>query len=430
MMSKKKVLYILHNHPTIRPGGSESYALELYEAMRGSQEFDPVLMARLGDDVAAERTSHAGSPFSRINEDENQHFFFTEEGHFDFFFMTLREKSLYTNQFAEFLRAERPDVVHFQHTFFMGIDLVSLTRRVLPDVPIVYTLHEYLPICHRQGQLLRTSGELCLQWSPRRCNECFPDIPPQQFFLRERFAKAHLEHVDMFLAPSHFLLERYVDWGISRDRIRFEDYGRWPEPRVPAPAEERPRNRLAFFGQANPYKGLQVLLGAMSRLQGPRPDIHLTLHAANLELQHEQWREAFHHLLSEAGPTVSNRGAYNHAAVPQLMSEADWVIVPSLWWENSPLVIQEAFLHGRPVLCSNVGGMAEKVSDGVNGLHFQVGNPQSLADTIVRAVDTPGLWEQLQSNIPPVYSMQEHTASLSSLYEELMGRDREAALAG
>ena len=121
-MSKKKVLYILHNHPSIRPGGSESYALELYEAMRGSEDFEPVLMARLGNDVAAPRTAHAGSPFSRINEDENQHFFFTEEGHFDFFFMTLREKSQYTNHFAEFLRAERPDVVHFQHTFFMGID--------------------------------------------------------------------------------------------------------------------------------------------------------------------------------------------------------------------------------------------------------------------------------------------------------------------
>jgi glycosyltransferase involved in cell wall biosynthesis len=109
------------------------------------------------------------------------------------------------------------------------------------------------------------------------------------------------------------------------------------------------------------------------------------------------------------------------------MSEADWVIVPSLWWENSPLVIQEAFLHGRPVICSNVGGMAEKVTDGVNGLHFQVGSPQALADTIVRAVDTPGLWEQLQANVPPVYSMQEHTASLAGLYEELLGRDRQVA---
>ncbi len=431
-MSKKKVLYILHNHPSIRPGGSESYALELYEAMRESQEYQPVLMARLGNDVSKPRTSHAGAPFSNINDDENQHFFFTEEAHFDFFLMTLREKSQYTNKFAEFLRSEKPDVVHFQHTFFMGIDLVSLTRRVLPEVPIVYTLHEYLPICHRQGQLQRSSGELCLQWSPRRCNECFPEIPPQQFFLRERFARSHFEHVDTFLAPSHFLLERYVDWGLPRERIRFEDYGRWPEPRVPAPDEgqPRPRNRLAFFGQANPYKGLQVLLGAMARLRGIRQDIQLSLHAANLELQHEHWRGAFHNLLQEAGPTVANRGAYSRAAVAGLMSEADWIVVPSLWWENSPLVIQEAFLHGRPVICSDVGGMAEKVTDGVDGLHFRVGNPQNLADTIQRAVDTPGLWEQLHAGIKPVYTMQEHTANLSQLYDDLLTLRREPVLTG
>ena len=56
------------------------------------------------------------------------------------------------------------------------------------------------------------------------------------------------------------------------------------------------------------------------------------------------------------------------------MAEIDWVVVPSIWWENSPLVIQEAFLHGRPVICSDIGGMAEKVRHGVDGLHFRVGD--------------------------------------------------------
>ena len=46
------------------------------------------------------------------------------------------------------------------------------------------------------------------------------------------------------------------------------------------------------------------------------------------------------------------------------MASVDWVVVPSIWWENSPLVIQEAFGYGRPVICSDIGGMAEKVTDG------------------------------------------------------------------
>ena len=429
-MTPTKVLFFLHNHPSIRPGGSESYALELYESMRSSPDFDPTLVARLGPDVATDRKAHTDAPFSTVNSDPKQYFFFTEEAHFDFVFMTLREKARYTSHFANFLRAQNPDVVHFQHTYFYGIDFLTLTRSVLPDVPIVYTLHEFLPICNRDGQMLRTNGELCLEASPRRCNECFPDVPPQHFFLRERFAKAHLEKVDVFLAPSRFLMERYVDWGIPREKIRFEDYGRGPQPRLPGGDAPRPRNRLGYFGQANPFKGHQVLLRAMAMLRHERPDIHLWLNAANFSLQKPYWKEEFPQLLEAAGDSVTFAGAYDHASVPRRMAQVDWVIVPSLWWENSPLVIQEAFMHGRPVICSNIGGMAEKVTHGVNGLHFAVADPVSLAQVIRDAVDTPGLWDQLRAGMPDVYTMEQHMASLRQLYAELIGlRSPQAALA-
>ena len=74
-----------------------------------------------------------------------------------------------------------------------------------------------------------------------------------------------------------------------------------------------------------------------------------------------------------------------------LIAEVDWVIVPSVWWENAPLVIQEAFAFGRPVICSNVGGMAEAVADGTNGLHFARGDARSLAQAMHRAIEQPGL---------------------------------------
>jgi glycosyltransferase involved in cell wall biosynthesis len=95
-------------------------------------------------------------------------------------------------------------------------------------------------------------------------------------------------------------------------------------------------------------------------------------------------------------------------------------VVPSIWWENSPLVIQEAFGHGRPVICSDIGGMAEKVRDGVSGLHFRVGDPISLAETIARACATPGLWKALTSGIPKVRSMPRHVDTLSGLYKTIL----------
>jgi glycosyltransferase involved in cell wall biosynthesis len=427
MPKKTKVLYVLHNHPALHPGGAEAYALELYEALRESEEIEPLLVARIGPNVAASRTSHPGAPFSSVNEDPNQYFLYSETDHFDFFTMTSRDKSLYTQHFAAFLRAHQPDVVHFQHTLFLGYDLVSAVRRMLPDAPIFYTLHEFLPICHRDGQMLRTNGELCKHASPRRCNECFPAIAPQEFFLRERFIKSHLEQVDMFLAPSQFLLERYVDWGIPRDRIRFEDYGRIREHQfVPDEApRDGARNRIGFFGQLNYFKGVNVLMKAMGILDEFDVDAHLWLHGANLELQSQGFQDEFAELLDEvkSGPdNVTLAGKYAHDDLPRLMAEIDWVVVPSRWWENSPLVIQEAFLHGRPVICSDIGGMAEKVADGVNGLHFRAGDARGLARVIEKAVKTEGLWDTLRAGVPEIYDMDDHVASLEQMYTEQLQR--------
>jgi glycosyltransferase involved in cell wall biosynthesis len=421
-LTKKKILYVLHNHPVVRPGGGEMYALELYEAMRASDEFEPVLVARMRPNPGPEPSGHPGTPFLARPDDPNQYFVLTEDEGFDFFLGTVRDKSLYTTYFEEFLRAHRPDIVHFQHTHFIGYDLVSLVARVLPRAPIVYTLHEYLPICHRDGQMLRTSGELCDHESPRRCNECFPHMSQQQFFLRKQLIQAHLSHVDLFVAPSRFLLERYVQWGIPREKLMFEDYGRLPV--LPAPESERsgPRNRLSFFGQVNPYKGLDVLLAAMKQVALEQPDVHLRIYGANLDIWPESLQREFLENVESLKDRVTFAGPYDRASLPGLMEATDWVVVPSRWWENSPLVIQEAFLYGRPVICSDVGGMAEKVTDGVNGLHFRAGDPARLAETIGRAVRTPGLWDELRTGIGTILPMDEHVGNLTRRYRELLER--------
>ena len=100
-------------------------------------------------------------------------------------------------------------------------------------------------------------------------------------------------------------------------------------------------------------------------------------------------------------------GTYERTELPQRMSKVDWVVVPSIWWENSPLVIQEAFVNGKPVICAGIGGMAEKVRDGVDGLHFEVRNPLDLADLLIRAVLEPGLCDRLRGNIRKPLTLEE-----------------------
>jgi glycosyltransferase involved in cell wall biosynthesis len=420
-MRKRKVLFVCHNHPAIDPGGTEAYALEVYKAMKASDDFEPVFLARTGPPSSATAYTHEGTPLSSL-EDPNQYLFYTDLSSYDWVNGRCRHKEPLTHSFRDFLLTIDPDIVHFQHTTHLGYDILRVTRNALPDAPIVYTLHEYLPICHHGGQMVRTFGnELCREASPLRCHQCFPDISPQEFFLRKQFIQSQLSLVDLFIAPSRFLLGRYVEWGIPRSKIRFEDHGFVPVPVQEQPSADRPRNRFAFFGRVTPFKGVDVLLKAMAIL-GDRFDGHLWIYGASLEVEPRdlEFQDELKSILETTKKTVTVAGEYEHAELAELMRGIDWVVVPSIWWENSPLVVQEAFMHGRPVICSNIGGMAEKVAPGTSGLHFHRNDAGDLAKVMLEAATTEGLWEQLHAGIPPVRKMADHVAALQGIYERLL----------
>jgi glycosyltransferase involved in cell wall biosynthesis len=420
-MARRKVLYIVHNHPVHRPGGAEAYAVELYEAMQESPEYEPVLMARAGPPMTDAAAFHGRSRLAMVGTDPNQYQFFTDKGEVNSLYNMAVDKRIYSEDFRDFLLAHEPDIVHFQHTLFLGYDMIREVRNTLPHVPIVYTLHELLPICHRNGQMVREgSNELCTHASPARCHGCFPKIAPETFFLRERYAKSHLELVDLFIAPSHFLRQRYIEWGLPAEKIRFEDYGRHAVAPIPDPPAGRPHNRLGFFGQFTRFKGVDVVLEAMKILTEEGEDVQLRMHGANLEYQPDAFQRQIEGLLDDTRDTVRFLGRYEHSQLGSLLAGIDWVIVPSIWWENSPLVIQEAFMYGRPVICSDIGGMAEKVRHGIDGLHFSVRDPHSLADAIRTATQTPGLWEELRANIRGAHPMDEHLATMTEIYDGLV----------
>jgi len=98
------------------------------------------------------------------------------------------------------------------------------------------------------------------------------------------------------------------------------------------------------------------------------------------------------------------------------LSEIDVLVVPSIWYENSPLTIHEAFLAGVPVITSNIGGMAELVRDEVNGLHFQVGNAEDLARKMLRVVENPSLLSTLKPNDSLVTKIEQHALKIETIY--------------
>jgi glycosyltransferase involved in cell wall biosynthesis len=397
--------------------------------VRANGQFEAIFVARVGPPLSID-TPREETRFRVSDEDANLYYLYTNAKEFDPVFGTAREKALYTEDWRAFLRVHEPDVVHFQDVGWLGYDRGRETRRALPHAAIVFTLQGFDPICHHQGRMVRTRTlELCYEATPRRCHQCFPDILAQNFFLREHLIKSDFELVDRFIAPSEFLRRRYIEWGLPAEKVHYEPQGRAPVETASDPDDAGQRKRLGFFGEMSEFSGIPTLLDAMKILDREQAGIQLLVRGTGLDQQSEEFTTRIEGLLEETAGSVRSRGPYQPGNLAGLMASVDWVVVPSIWWEPNPLIVREALMHGRPVICSDIGGMAEWVQDGVNGLHFRVRDPYSLADTIRHAISTQGLWKELRSNIGVSYTVQEHAAAIEQIYSDLLERDTERTAA-
>ena len=114
-------------------------------------------------------------------------------------------------------------------------------------------------------------------------------------------------------------------------------------------------------------------------------------------------------------------GRFDNTDVGSVFAQLDVLVIPSLWYENSPLTIHEAYLAGIPVIASDHGGMAELVHDGVSGLHFRRGDAADLRAKITRLLDEPDLLEQLARDIPAVKSIADDAVAMEGRYQNLLG---------
>jgi glycosyltransferase involved in cell wall biosynthesis len=113
-------------------------------------------------------------------------------------------------------------------------------------------------------------------------------------------------------------------------------------------------------------------------------------------------------------------GRYDHQEVGRVLSAVDVVVVPSIWYEDAPLVIREAFLAGKPVVTAAFGGMQEWVEDGVNGLLFRQRDVGDLRQKLARFSADPDLVERLSRNCPVVKSISEDAREMEERYRALV----------
>lgn len=415
-----RVVLLVHGHPDYSAGGAEMAAYSLYKALSAGNPADTHLVAW----VSHERLkTHDRGVVTRLEPGVNEWLYHSAPA--EWLFSRSASRASAHNGLIGFLKQLDPDVVHLHHFLGIGMDAVRLIRLALPEVKLVMTLHEYLAICLRDGQMVTTTeNRLCTGANPVKCTGCFPHLHRSHFALREEWFRRHFALIDQFISPSEFLKARYVAWGVPAERIAVVENAQIcvtnPSPMARL-ADEDLRGTFAFFGQLNPYKGADVLMEAALALRemlADEPDLprpHIVIYGTT-GLQSEEFKSRLAERLGELKGIVDYRGAYSRHEVLDLMSTVGWVLVPSTWWENSPVVIEEAFHAGRPVICGDIGGMAEKVENGVNGLHFRARDPIDLARAMRRCLEQPELWDRLRQGVRRLPTLKDSADEHYGLY--------------
>jgi glycosyltransferase involved in cell wall biosynthesis len=409
-----KVLIVSHAHPKRVAGGAQLVAHQLHHELSQRDGVESHLLAHASPGKVRLAT------FSNQERDGREILF--HGGPLNPMLFSQENTWFVCHDFRELLERLSPDVVHFQHYAGVGVDLMREVRNWSARVPMILTLHEFLAICHAGGRMVKNgkTRELCHRADPRSCSECFPGISPEDFFLRELFMKSHFELIDQFVAPSAFLKSRYVEWGLPPQKIEVLENGQRVPTEHARTQEVRSSTHFAFFGKVFRTKGVLVLLEAIELLSAElRKECEFSIYGSGLEEEPYHVQSEFSSRVGRLGKSVRIYGSYTPDETSSLLSRVDWVVVPSIWWENSPMVIQEAFAHGVPVICSNIGGMAEKVTDGVDGLHCRVNDARDLARVIEMAASTNGLRQKLAAGIRRPPSLRDTADWHVSLYERL-----------
>ena len=420
MQDKTKVLVISLFHPELIRGGAQRIAYELFQGLQNEPGIDAVLLA--STDNAHPALFKSGACITGFDQRPNEFLFLPSEydGHW---YWTSSVRLI--DAYCEFLENVRPDIVHFHHFMTFGVDLVSLTRRILPNTRIVFTFHEFLSICYANGHMVRlTDQSMCTGASSVRCHQCFPHLPPEHFSLRKMWFMRHLQEVDVFTCPSSFMIDRYVAWGLDAGKIRHVTNGLPDCTHGSAlPTRDGPKNRFGFFGQMVDIKGIQIILRAVAilREQGIT-NFKVEINGDNLRLGTPALVKEIEEFFAEederpfAHRIVYNNGSYPVDQLTSRIARIDWCLVPSLWTEGFPLVLLEAGAFRRPVIASNIGAMAEYITDDVDGLHFTRGDPDALAAVMLRACTENGLWERLSSAIPEPPSLAAMVTGFLGVY--------------
>jgi len=418
------ILVIIHGYPTNYNAGSEVYSQSICNEL--SKQHKVSVFTR------------EENPYSRDfairheNDNENLDFYFVnnpqgKDGY--------RHEQL-DNNFAELLKQTKPEIAHIGHLNHLSTGLVEELNK--QNIPIVFTLHDFWLMCPRGQFLSRSIGEtnnfkLCAGQQDHKCaTDCYKvyfsgnkedehqDIESWSSWVHNRMieTKSIIDKVDLFIAPSQYLRNRFInEFSVPENKIIFLDYGFPTEYLIQTEkSKEKTNFTFGYIGTHTVAKGVNDLIEAFKQIEEP----------ATLKIygrENGQSTNALKLFAATSKNKIEFAGEYiNHNLADEVFSKIDCVVVPSIWAENSPLVIHEAQSCKIPVITADFGGMKEYVQHKVNGLLFEHRNANSLKEQMRFAIANPILLKQLGergylfSDNGSVPNIQNHRKELEKIY--------------
>jgi len=404
-----KILFTLHqffpNHYT----GTERLVLNLSKQMQRMGHSVKVLTYGITESNGIKKTGDfliKEYEFQGIPVTSIRHEIIPDDLSFTVFDYTVAE--VLENIFS----SEVFDIIHICHPMRAGSIIKVANKRCIPTV---LTLTDFWLMCP-MGIAVTQKGELCV--SPEKGNkcskECYKAMGKGKLIQRYNDASEFIQSATCVVSATYFLKHMYESNNLSNDikLIRFgKDYANVKHNS--RKYSDKSDITFGFLSTLLPHKGAHVLLNAFNKVK---------MNNIKLKIYGHYFNEADYYNMLKSS-VKDNRvefcGSYNYEEMPKILDEIDILVVPSIWWENSPLILLRALAHNVPAIVSDLGGMTELINDGENGFVFEAGNVQSLAEVLRKIGEDPTILNEMKARIRHPPRIEEEAFEYERIYHKI-----------
>ncbi|MBY0358868.1 MAG: glycosyltransferase [Candidatus Obscuribacterales bacterium] len=383
------------------------------------------------------------------------------------------------SHFKQILAEFKPDLLHIFHAQNLSSSIIEAATEAA--VPVVCSTTDFWFVCP-VVQLKRPDGSVCRgpEAGAANCLTCYtPELmPPKQEFLealskkyplvqtltsnspsvikdtvegslfefyksrkwpaaklatekRPNFLKEMANRCRCIMVPTKLMRDIFIENGINAELIQQVPFGIDTEPLTPY-QEKTPSSalRIGFIGTLFEHKGPDLLIQAFQELP-ENLDVVLKIYG-DLE-QFPEYGQKLRQMVQNGNKNnakISFLGTFPNADFGSILQNLDVLVVPSRWYENTPLVIQSALATKTPLIVTNLGGMAEIVKHEFNGLVFTLNSVSSLKEQLLRVAEDRSFWQSLRDNIAPERTVPQMVDDIEAVYETTLKQPTRDTIAG